>query len=51
MAVEFETHKDNLGFDLRTHTDITVAEVSLTVTSVDSKITVMMAMIGTCHAR
>ena len=44
MAAQFETHKDNLGLDLQMYTGITVTNVSVTLTSVDEKITTMKAM-------
>ena len=44
MAAQFETHKDNLGFDLHMYTGIIVTNVNTTVTSVNEKVTAMKAM-------
>ena len=44
MVAQFETHKSNLEFDLHIYTGITVANVNITLTSVDEKITAMKAM-------
>ena len=44
IAAQFETHRDNLAFDLQMHTSITITNVSVTLTSVNEKITAMTAM-------
>ena len=44
IAAQFETHKDNLAFDLQMHTSITITNVSVTLTSVNEKITAMTAI-------
>ena len=44
MAAQFEMHRDNLAFDLHMHIGITVSNVSVTLTSVEEKITTMKAM-------
>ena len=44
MAARFENHKNNIELDLQMYTGITVANVNITLTSVDAKITAMKAM-------
>ena len=44
MAAHFETHKNNLEFDLHMYSSIAVTNVNLTLTTVDKKITAMTAM-------